>query len=33
MNIDTIVDILYTEFKIDKKYDQRRVAAKGSRNA
>lgn len=33
MNINTIVDILYTEFKIDKKYDQRRVAAKSSRNA
>jgi hypothetical protein len=27
MNIDTIVDILYVEFKIDKKNDKRRVVA------
>ena len=33
MNISTIVDILYTEFKIDENYDKRRVAAEGSRNA
>ena len=33
MNISTIVDILYTEFKIDEIYDKRRVAAKSSGNA
>ena len=33
MNIDTIVDILYVEFKIDKKNDKRRVANQSSTEA
>ena len=30
MNIDVITDILYIEFKLDKKYDKRRVAKESS---
>jgi hypothetical protein len=30
MNIDAITDILYIEFKLDKKYDKRRVAKESS---
>lgn len=33
MNIDVIVDILYVEFKIDKKNDKRRVVDQGSAKA
>ena len=33
MNIDTIVDILYKEFKLDKAHDKRRVVATSSGNA